>query len=118
MKRFFFSIAAAAVTLFVSAAVTPASYPGGDPAMKEYIESNLRYPAVSRDNGIEGVVSLSFTVKADGSIGAIKIVHMIDPDLEQEAIRLVKAMPRWTPASDNGSPVDSQATLQIPFSLE
>lgn len=56
-------------------------------------------------------------MKSDGSIGSIKIVRMIDPDLEQEAIRLVKSMPKWTPADDGGNPVDATATVAIPFIL-
>ena len=74
--------------------------------------------AFAKDNGIEGVVSVVFTVKADGSIGNIKIKRMIDPDLESEAIRLVKQMPAWTPANDNGTPVESTAETEISFSLD
>ena len=92
-------------------------YPGGDDAMNQYFTTNLKYPATARANGIEGVVDVAFTVKADGSIGAIKIVRMVDPDLEQEAIRLVKGMPAWTPADKNGQPVDAQTQVQITFTL-
>ena len=92
-------------------------YPGGDEAMNQYLTTNLKYPATARANGIEGVVDVAFTVKADGSIGAITIVRMVDPDLEQEAIRLVKGMPAWTPADKNGQPVDAQTQVQITFTL-
>lgn len=98
-------------------AITPASFPGGADAEKEYIEKNMKYPQTAKNNGIEGVVSVVFTVKADGSIGNIKIKRMVDPDLEGEAIRLVKLMPAWTPASDNGTPVESSAEVDVNFSL-
>lgn len=99
-------------------ALTPASFPGGAAAEKEYIAANMKYPQISKENGIEGVVSVVFTVKADGSIGNIRIKRMVDPDLEGEAIRLVKQMPAWTPASDNGTPVESTAEMNISFTLE
>lgn len=99
------------------AGATP-QYPGGETAMKKYISENLRYPEAAKANGIEGVVDVAFTVKADGSIGAIKIVRMVDPDLESEAIRLVKNMPKWTPADKNGAPVDAQTQVQVNFILD
>lgn len=92
-------------------------YPGGDAALKEYLSSNMKYPQSAIDNGIEGVVEVAFTVKADGSIGSIKIVRMVDPDLESEAIRLVKGMPAWTPADKNGQPVDAQTQVEVDFEL-
>ena len=102
----------------LSMAATPASVPGGKAAEKEYIAKNMVYPERAKENGIEGVVGVVFTIKADGSIGNIKIKRMVDPDLEAEAIRLVKSMPRWTPADDGGSPVESTAEMEISFSLE
>lgn len=92
-------------------------YPGGQEAMNQYIAANMKYPETARQNGIEGEVDIAFTVKADGSIGAIKIMRMIDPDLEAEAVRLVKNMPAWTPAQKDGQAVDSQAQIQILFTL-
>lgn len=109
----------AALGLSASAwALTPASFPGGAEAQKEYIATNMKYPAAAKDNGIEGVVTVVFTVKADGSIGNIKIKRMVDPDLEGEAIRLVKQMPKWTPANDNGAPVESTAEVTVSFVMD
>lgn len=85
--------------------------------MEEYIASNMKYPQTSLDNGIEGVVTLEATVNTDGSIGAITIVRMLDPDLEQEAIRLVKSMPAWTPAEKGGRPVMQKVTIPVKFTL-
>lgn len=92
-------------------------YPGGKEAMDEFIASNMKYPAAAIENGIEGTVDIAFTVKADGSIGAIKIMRMVDPDLESEAIRLVKIMPNWIPADKNGTPVDAHTQIPIIFIL-
>lgn len=112
-------IIAAAVAFATAAfAATPASYPGGNDAMQKYISANMKYPAQAKDNGIEGDVPVAFTVKSDGSLGTIKIVRMVDPDLEQEAIRLVKGMPKWTPAkNDAGAPTESTAQITINFIL-
>lgn len=110
-------LAVAGMTYGAMAADVPV-FPGGEDALKEYISSNMKYPAPARNNGVEGVVNVSFIVKADGSIGSIKIVRMVDPDLEQEAIRLVKEMPRWTPADRDGAPVDAPAEVSVPFVLD
>lgn len=119
MKRIFLFIFSVLIFgLYSSAEIVKASYPGGDEAMQKYIAEKRIYPQISKDNGIEGIVVVAFTVKTDGSIGTIKIVRMIDPDLEQESIRLVKGMPNWNPATDNGKPVDSQVQIDIPFILE
>lgn len=93
------------------------AYPGGETALETYIRENMKYPKPAQDNGIEGVVTVEFTVKTDGSIGQIKIVRMLDPDLEQEAIRLVKQMPAWTPAEKGGQAVDQTVTLPVKFTL-
>lgn len=112
------AVIAAAMAMGAAAYAGPVpQYPGGEAAMKEYIAENMKYPEAAKNNGIEGDVDVAFTVKADGSIGSIKIVRMIDPDLEAEAIRLIKSMPAWTPADKNGSPVDSQTQIKINFVL-
>lgn len=118
MKKFILALAALLGMSAGAWALTPAAFPGGEAAQEKYIAENLKYPAQAKENGIEGVVSVVFTVKADGSIGNIKIKRMVDPDLEGEAIRLVKNMPAWIPANDNGSPVESVAETDIPFTLE
>lgn len=102
-------------TVFVMRAQGKASYPGGAEALQTYLTTNLQYPPEAKANGIEGVVSVLFVVKPDGTIGNIKIKRMVDPDLESEAIRLVKGMPKWTPASDGS---ESQEEVEIPFTLE
>lgn len=95
----------------------PASYPGGEKAMKAYIQKNLKYPQPSINNGIEGVVNVRFVVKTDGALDKLAVVRLVDPDLEAEALRLVKGMPAWTPATVNGTPVESQSNVEVVFSL-
>ncbi|MBD5305771.1 MAG: energy transducer TonB [Bacteroides sp.] len=116
-KKLTILLAAAAISVSAWAA-TPASFPGGENAYNSYIKENLKYPDTAKSNGIEGVVNLQFTVHSDGSIGNIKIKRMVDPDLEAEAIRLIKQMPAWTPANDNGTAIESTAEAAVAFTLE
>lgn len=119
MKKLFLSVMLAAGSSIAALAASPASFPGGAEAQQQYIATNLRYPSTAKDNGIEGVVGVIFTVKTDGSIGNIKIKRMVDPDLEAESIRLIKSMPAWNPAtSDAGAPLESTAEIDIQFTLD
>lgn len=116
MKKFLLAMASTALAITANAAAVP-TYPGGEEAMKAYFAENMKYPEMAKENGIEGVIPLSVQIKSDGSVGTIKIVRMLDPDLEQEAIRLVKNMPKWTPADKNGTPVDATADISILFEI-
>lgn len=100
-----------------TAAKTDPAYPGGKEALDKFITDNLQYPETAKENGIEGVVNVGFTVKADGTIGSIKILRMVDPDLEQESIRIVKKMPRWNPGTVDGKAVDAPAEVSVSFIL-
>lgn len=95
----------------------PASFPGGQKALATYIEKNLKYPQPSINNGIEGVVNVRFVVKTDGALSNFSIVRLVDPDLEAEAVRLVKGMPAWTPATVGGTPVESESNVEVVFTL-
>ena len=111
-------MAAAAIPAMAQTApsdTVKAQYPGGETALKEYIEANRVYPAAAKRNGIEGIVDVRFIVKTDGAREQISIVRLVDPDLEAEAIRLVKDMPAWTPATIGGKPVDSESTVKVEF---
>ncbi len=109
-KKLLTLIGAVIVSISAFAAATP-EFPGGKEALDNYIATNLKYPERPLKQGIEGIVRVEFTVNTDGSIGSIKIVRLVDPDLEAEAIRLVKSMPAWIPA-DSGP---ATATVEIPF---
>lgn len=111
MKKKLMTLAAAAMIGLTAFAGAKPEFPGGQKALDEYISSNLKYPERAKNQEIEGIIQVQFTVNADGTIGSIKIVRLLDPDLEAEAIRLVKNMPNWIPA-DSGA---ATATVDIPF---
>lgn len=111
------AIAGTAMAQTAQSDTIPASFPGGDKALASYLEKNLKYPKPSISNGIEGVVHVKFLVKTDGSLNNLSIVRLVDPDLEAEAIRLVKGMPAWKPATVAGSPVDSESVVIVTFTL-
>ncbi len=118
MKKYLIASAAAAMIAISASAQSPAAYPGGEASLQEYVSENLTYPATAKANGIEGIVTLEVTILPDGTVGPIKIKTLIDPDLEQEAIRLAKSMPAWTPATDaSGRAVASTVTIPVTFSL-
>lgn len=93
------------------------TYPGGKEAMDKFIAETMVYPVTAIENGVEGVVNVHFQVLQNGNLDDIKIVRMVDPDLEQEAIRIVKKMPAWIPADKDGQPVDGAAEIAIVFEL-
>ena len=111
------AIAGTAMAQTTQSDTIPASFPGGEKAMTAYIQKNLKYPQPSINNGIEGVVNVKFTVKTDGALDKLSIVRLVDPDLEAEAMRLVKGMPAWTPATVNGNPVQSESNVEVVFTL-
>ena len=87
-------------------------FPGGEAALLKYIMSHVNYPEGS---DLEGVVILQFVVKTDGSIGEVKVLRGLDPAFDQEAIRLVKSLPNFTPGRQNGQPVAVWYTLPVRF---
>ena len=93
------------------------SFPGGPDAMTRFIRQNLRYPRVAEENGVEGRVTVSFVVNRDGEIVDIEIMRGVDRHLDAEAIRIVRAMPRWNPGEQRGKPVRVKFVLPIVFRL-
>ena len=96
----------------------PASFPGGNAAMMKWLNSNLKYPERAMQNDISGRVIVQFVVNADGSIEQVKVAKGVDKDLDAEAIRVVKKMPKWQPGKNNGHAVRSMFTLPVTFRLE
>lgn len=94
-----------------------AEFPGGEAALKIFIEKNLNYPSDARSKGIQGIVYLSFVVEKDGSITNIKVLRGIGGGCDEEAIRMLKAMPKWIPAKQNQKIVRSHFTIPIRFVL-
>lgn len=93
-------------------------FKGGDQALMEYLNKNLRYPPIAEENGIKGRVVCQFVVERDGSITDVKVVRSVDPSLDKEAVRVIKAMPKWTPGKQNGSAVRVKFTLPVTFTLQ
>lgn len=96
----------------------PAEFPGGQAAMMKWLSNNIRYPESAQQNGISGRVVVKFVVEKDGSIGSPQIVKGVDRDLDQEALRVVKRMPKWQPGKNNGQPVRSYFNLPVTFRLQ
>ena len=95
-----------------------AEFPGGQAALMKWLGNNIRYPESAQANGVQGRVIVKFVVEKDGSIGATTIVKGVDKDLDKEALRVVKKMPKWQPGKNNGSPVRSYFTLPVTFKLQ
>jgi TonB family protein len=91
------------------------SFPGGDQAMMMWVFRNLKYPAEAKAKGIRGNVICAFIVEPDGQLSTVKVIKGLDPDLDAEAIRLVNAMPKWTPGKQNGEPVRVRYDLTVNF---
>ena len=92
-------------------------YPGGSEAMKGYIKSNRLYPQEAMERGIEGRVIVQFTIDSTGNICKENVVRSIDPQLDGEAIRLIRNMPRWKPGAFRGRPWNVRYTLPVTFDL-
>jgi protein TonB len=94
------------------------SYPGGMGALMQYLSSNIKYPVIAEENGIQGRVICTFVVERDGSITDVKIAKSVDPSLDKEAMRVVSKMPKWIPGKQNGSAVRVKYTLPVTFRLQ
>ena len=93
-------------------------FPGGLDGLMEYLSSNIVYPPVAAEKNIQGKVLVQFVVEKDGSVGEIKILRSVDINLDYEAIRLCKGMPKFEPGLVNGQPVRVWFTLPVNFKLE
>ena len=96
----------------------PPTFPGGQAAMYEFLKQELRYPQMAAENNIQGRVVVQFVVEKDGSIGEVKVVRSVDLDLDNEAVRFVKAMPKFIPGRMNGQSVRVWFTLPVNFKLK
>lgn len=94
------------------------SYPGGDAALYKAIAQNIKYPTQAAENNVQGRVVVQFVVQKDGSIGQVKVVRSVDPDLDREAIRVVKKLGKFNPGRLNGQPVAVWYTMPISFKLQ
>lgn len=95
-----------------------AEFPGGFQAMSEFISTNLNYPQEAKEAGIEGRVFVSFIVEKDGSLSSIQLLRGIGYGCDEEAMAVVKKMPKWKPAIQRGEPVRMRYQLPFVFKLE
>lgn len=93
------------------------SFPGGEIARMKFLQDNIRYPLMAKESGIQGTVHLTFVIERDGSVTDVKLLRGIGGGCDEEAIRVVKNMPRWEPGRQRGKPVRVQFNLPIKFNL-
>lgn len=93
------------------------SFPGGENAMKSFLKSNVKYPAMALENGVQGRVLVQMIIEKDGSISDVKVDRGVDLSLDKEAIRVVKAMPKWNPGKLKGIAVRVKNEVPVVFAL-
>lgn len=93
-------------------------FPGGEAALLKYVAEHIRYPAMAQENNIQGRVVVQFVVTKTGAVGEVKVVRGKDPDLDKEAVRVVKSLPKFVPGKMNGHAVNVWYTLPIQFKLQ
>ena len=94
------------------------TFPGGQQALFEWLSKNIKYPVVAEENGVQGRVIVTFVVERNGSITDVQVAKSVDPSLDKEAVRVVKAMPHWIPGKQNGSAVRVKFTVPVTFRLQ
>ena len=96
------------------------SFPGGEAAIRQYIQDNVNYPQEAQDKGIEATVFVDFIVAENGTVRNVEVTDVIgdeDPAFRDEAVRVVSAMPKWTSGKQNGKVVAAKYSLPISFEL-
>ena len=92
-------------------------FPGGEESMFRYLAGNIKYPVAAKETGIQGTVHLTFVVETDGSISNVSVLRGIGGGCDEEAMRVVRSMPNWTPGNQQGRPVRVQFNLPVKFVL-
>jgi protein TonB len=93
-------------------------FPGEEGAFNNYLLNNLKYPDICLKMGVEGTVILEFVVEKDGSLTQIKVKNSIYPDLDEEAIRVLKNSPKWIPGENGGKKVRVSYILPVTFNIQ
>lgn len=94
------------------------TFPGGDAAMFKWLGEHINYPAAAAEEGASGKVQVQFVVSKTGKVTQVKVVRGKHPALDKEAVRVVSAMPNWTPGRQNGQPVNVTYILPVNFTLK
>ena len=103
--------------IFTAVEKDPA-FKGGIEKFYAYLQKNIHYPAVAKENNVQGKVFMTFVVERDGSLTDIKVLRPLGSGCDEEATRVLKASPKWTPGIQNGRPVRVQYTVPISFALQ
>ena len=93
------------------------SFPGGDDALKNYLDSHIQYPANAVKKKIQGEVIVELVVKKTGEIGTVQVIRSIDKDLDEEAVRVCESLPNFTPARLGGKDVSARHMVPVTFTL-
>ena len=93
------------------------TYKGGEEAMMRFLSQVTRYPQRAQEFGIQGCVVVGFIVEKDGSLSDFKLIQRVDPELDDEALKTVKAMPKWNPGKHNGKNVRVRHSVPVSFKL-
>jgi protein TonB len=93
-------------------------FPGGMPAMIEFLQTNLKYPKDAIKQDVGGRDMVMFVVETDGTLSNVRVAKKVFPSLDSEAVRVVKTMPKWKPGKEKGRPVRVNFTLPVVFSLK
>lgn len=94
------------------------SFPGGLQELMKFISKEVKYPAEAQEKGIQGRVILSMVIDKEGNVNDIKVLRGVDPLLDNEAIRVIKSMPKWTPGKQKGKAVNVKYTIPVSFKLQ
>jgi protein TonB len=94
------------------------AFPGGEVELHRYLAENIKYPQMAKESGIQGRVFVTFVVEKNGSVTDVKVLRGIGGGCDEEAIRVVKNMPKWTPGKQRGKPVRVQFNLPVKFTLQ
>lgn len=92
-------------------------FPGGDAALMKFIADNTKYPEIAKENGIQGRVFIQFVIDKVGNVTKVTVAKGVDPYLDEEAKRVVKMLPNWTPGKQRGKPVPVTFVVPINFKL-
>jgi periplasmic protein TonB len=93
-------------------------YPGGEPALYQFLSENIKYPQMAKESGIQGRVFVTFVVERDGRVTDVRVLRGIGGGCDEEAIRVVQSMPKWTPGKQRGKSVRVQYNLPVKFTLQ
>ena len=93
-------------------------FPGGTQKLADYLAKNIKYPQIARESGIQGRVFISFVVEPDGSVSNVNVMRSLGGGCDEEAVRVVKSMPKWKPGKQRGKPVRVSYILPVNFKLQ